>query len=566
MQTFLFSPILEEPASIPVDVAHGITEVFKTSPPMNEGMLSLFNIMKKVFPCDHILVTYATEYREEEQYFLFPMPPGMKLVPFNTFPEQLAVLRNNPSKVIRLGDHSDHGVTLGLIGRLFPGAKFSALIMRAILSHSLICSVSMVQLGKGEGWTDRHVAMAFSIFDDLFEYCRKQARPGRKRKGTQDRRWLPLTELPGMRQVNQMLWYVARQDCPILLLGESGTGKEVVAETLYRASARVDAPFVKVNCGGLPDSLIDSELFGHEKGAFTGAVQTRKGFFERADRGMLLLDEIGELPLLAQTRLLRVLQEGVLERVGGSAEQRIDIRIIAATHRDLSRMVQEGRFRADLYFRLNVFPIIIPPLRERPEDIPVLVRFLIEQKCRRYWVRELPEPSERNIRELMAYPWPGNIRELNNAVERAVILWVGNMSKPLAIRTSEHFMPALPIPVPHSTAPHSPAMPEPCPNGKLETLDEAVARHIRRALEHTHGKISGPGGAAELLDLHPNTLRAKMHKLGILACPPSPLAEEGHPLRSHRLTRRQNAQHTTNRTSHGSPKSLTVRPEQAKLR
>ncbi len=509
MQTFLFSPTLED-TSYPEDTGRGIAQILAENPPLGEGMMRLHHALNTIFTFDHILLTYATEYREEEQYFLFPDVSGTEKIPLNSFREQLLVLRNGPKKVIRIGNQDDHGVTLGLISRIFPGSRFSVMIMRAILSRQLICSLSFIRIRKRGTFEHQHVTLAFSLFDMLMDYCRRQVRPSRRREAPEeDSRFLSVTELPGMKQVTDMIWQVARQQCPVLLLGESGTGKEVVAETLYRASARVDAPFIKVNCGGIPDSLIDSELFGHEKGSFTGAIHTRKGVFERAHRGMLLLDEIGELPPAGQTRLLRILQDGVLERIGGSEEQQIDIRIIAATHRDLSRMVQEGRFRADLYFRLDVFPIVIPPLRERPEDIPLLIHFLTAQKCRQYWVRQIPSPSAQNMRELLSYPWPGNIRELNNAVERAVILWIGDMRRPFTISASDRFSPAQAVP-PAAGYPESP------PAEKPEPLNMAVIRHIQKALVWSNGKISGAGGAAEILELHPNTLRAKMRKLGLL--------------------------------------------------
>ncbi|HJD97065.1 sigma-54-dependent Fis family transcriptional regulator [Mailhella massiliensis] len=512
MQTFLFPPT--QPEASWSSIGESIGRIVEENPPLAEGMMRIHRILQEVFLFDYALLTYATEYREEEQYFLFPEVPGTEKIPLNSYREQLLVLRNGPKKVIRLGNQDDHGVTLGLISRIFPGSRFSVLVMRAILSQRLICSLSFIRLKKKSGFEHRHISLAFFLFDTLMSYYRRQARPARKRRvSLEDSRYLSVTELPGMKHVTDMIWQVARQQCPVLLLGESGTGKEVVAETLYRASARVDAPFLKINCGGIPDSLIDSELFGHEKGSFTGAVHTRKGVFERAHRGMLLLDEIGELPPAGQTRLLRILQDGVLERIGGSEEQQIDIRIIAATHRDLGRMVQEGRFRADLYFRLDVFPIVIPPLRERPEDIPFLVHFLTAQKCRQYWVQQIPSPSVQNMRELLAYSWPGNIRELNNAVERAVILWIADMRRPFSISVSDRFTPAqtaLPAVLPRSA---SDKLQE---GEKPESLDMAIIRHIQKALAYSKGKISGVGGAAEILGLHPNTLRAKMRKLGIL--------------------------------------------------
>ncbi len=510
MLTFLFPP--DEPdASFP-SLFTEMKQFFQKDMSLPEGMAELHRILKKYFPVEYILVTAATEHQGEERMFLFPEITGMRKVALNSTPEQLLALSHGPERVVRLGDQDDHGITLGVIHRLFPERRFSALIIRAVMARRLIVSLSLIVLEhRGENvFHAGHVNAAFALLDDLMRYFGRHVSleaAGKKREDPG--RYLPLVQLPGMHQVCEMIWQVSRQDCPVLLLGETGTGKEAVAETLYRSSGRLDAPFIKMNCGSLPESLMESELFGHEKGAFTGAVASRKGFFERAHRGMLLLDEVGELSLPAQTRLLRVLQEGVLERVGGDEERRIDVRIIAATHRNLDKMVQSGSFRSDLYFRLSVFPIAIPPLRRRPEDIPVLIRFFIARKCSEYCVQNLPEPSPENMRELLAYPWPGNLRELSNAVERAVILWMGDMRRPLVISPTARFMPQEQASAPVAVSWGAPSVSE-----RFETLNEAVTRHILRALERSGGKISGRGGAAELLDVHPNTLRARMQKLG----------------------------------------------------
>lgn len=512
MLTFLFPPG-DSSSSANQELMDEMARFFLMDRALPGGMEELYRILKKYFPLDCILVTVATEHPGEERVLVFPELSGARKVALNSTPEQLLALGHGPERVVRLGNQDDHGITLGVIHRLFPDRKFSVLIIRSVVSRRLIFSLSLIDLdhrGNGE-FKSRHVDAAFAMLDELMRYFERHISldsAGRQQEKTG--RFLPLVQLPGMRQVCDMIWQVSRQDCPVLLLGETGTGKESVAETLYRSSGRVDAPFIKMNCGSLPESLMESELFGHEKGAFTGAVASRKGFFERAHRGMLLLDEVGELSLPAQTRLLRVLQEGVLERVGGDEERRIDVRIIAATHRNLDKMVQNGSFRSDLYFRLNVFPIAIPPLRRRPEDIPVLIRFFIARKCAEYCVQNLPEPSPENMRELLAYSWPGNLRELSNAVERAVILWMGDMRRPLVISTSAQFMP-------QDTRTEErresfSAVPD---SEHFETLNEAMTRHILRALEICRGKISGRGGAAELLDMHPNTLRARMLKLGI---------------------------------------------------
>lgn len=509
MLTFLFPP--DDKDTSFQSFLSEIEAFFRKDKALPEGMEELYRILKRHFPLEYIMATVATDRQGAERMFMFPEIAGMRKVALNSTPEQLLALGHGPERVVRLGNQDDHGITLGVIHRLFPERRFTALIIRSVVARRFIFSLSLINPEhRGAGvFQTGHVNAAFAMLDGLMRYFERHVTLDASGTGQEMMgRFLPLVQLPGMHQVCEMIWQVSRQDCPVLLLGETGTGKEAVAETLYRSSGRVDAPFIKMNCGSLPESLMESELFGHEKGAFTGAVASRKGFFERAHRGMLLLDEVGELSLPAQTRLLRVLQEGVLERVGGDEERRIAVRIIAATHRNLDRMVQSGGFRSDLYFRLSVFSIAIPPLRRRPEDIPVLIRFFIARKCSEYCVQNLPEPSPENMKELLSYPWPGNLRELSNAVERAVILWMGDMRRPLVISPTARFMPQEQEPASAGIA-AAPAQ------GRFETLNEVISRHILRALERSGGKISGKGGAAELLDMHPNTLRARMQKLGI---------------------------------------------------
>jgi transcriptional regulator with GAF, ATPase, and Fis domain len=288
----------------------------------------------------------------------------------------------------------------------------------------------------------------------------------------------------------------------VFLLGEPGTGKEIMANAIHYSSPRKDGPFIKVNCGAIPESLIDSELFGHEKGAFTGAIGQKRGRFERADKGTIFLDEIGELPPQAQVRLLRVLQTKEIERLGGTSSIRVDIRVISATNRNLQEMVASGRFREDLWFRLNVFPIMIPPLRQRREDIPALVHHFIDRKSKELKLAERPVLAPGAIERLMAYDWPGNVRELENLIERALIQSRGGM---LSFET----LSAPQVPVRREVAP------EVWSDLALLSLDKINAQHIREALEMAGGKINGPGGAAQILGLHPNTLRGRMNKLGI---------------------------------------------------
>jgi transcriptional regulator with GAF, ATPase, and Fis domain len=312
----------------------------------------------------------------------------------------------------------------------------------------------------------------------------------------------------GLRPVMEQIELVARSDAPVLVLGETGSGKEVVARAIHTRSRRGSKPFLRVNCGALPPELVDSELFGHEKGSFTGAVNIHKGWFERADGGTLFLDECGELPLAAQVRLLRILQDGTYERVGGERQLSVDVRIVAATHRDLHTLVSSGRFREDLWYRIAVFPIRLPPLRDRKEDIPSLAaHFALRAAKRLGTVPLVPSPEDLNL--LIAYPWPGNVRELAAVIERAAILGDGKrleVAQALGVTA-----PRAPVP----SVPPSTMAPRPEPAAELPTLDHAMLRHIEAALIRTRGRIEGPYGAAALLQINPHTLRARMRKLGL---------------------------------------------------
>jgi len=323
----------------------------------------------------------------------------------------------------------------------------------------------------------------------------------------------------GLREVTQRIAQVADTDVPVLVLGETGTGKEVVARSLHARSQRSKGPIVCVNCGAIPPGLVDSELFGHERGSFTGASGTRKGWFERADGGTLFLDEIGELPLDAQVRLLRVLQERMFERVGGTRSIHVDVRVVAATHRNLEDMVTAGTFREDLWYRLSVFPVFLPPLRERPNDIPALAAHFAWRAGKRLGGTPLV-PTDADVELLIGYDWPGNVRELATVIERAAILGGGkklNMAAALGVRTTS---PRPSSPPPAATAAavvpaQASNLTVSAANATFDTLDEAMARHIERALERTGGRIEGKGGAADLLDINPHTLRSRMKKLGV---------------------------------------------------
>jgi transcriptional regulator with GAF, ATPase, and Fis domain len=304
----------------------------------------------------------------------------------------------------------------------------------------------------------------------------------------------------GLKQVMEMVRQVAPLTSPVLLLGDTGTGKEVIATAIHNLSLRRNGPFIKVNCGAIPESLMDSELFGHEKGAFTGALFQKRGRFERAHGGTIFLDEIGELTPGAQIRMLRVIQEKEIERVGGTETHQVDIRVIAATHRNLEVMLTEGKFREDLYFRLKVFPVLIPPLRKRRADIPALVQHFMMKKARELGLVEIPTLAVGVIDKLMNYSWPGNVRELQNAVERALILSKG--------------VPLVFDDIGDTVLNTSTTMP-PVNNIEMSALDHVVSNHIRRTLDATGGQVDGKEGAAKLLKMNSSTLRSKMRKLGI---------------------------------------------------
>jgi len=299
---------------------------------------------------------------------------------------------------------------------------------------------------------------------------------------------------PALRGVLQQIQTAAPTDSSILIQGETGTGKELVARAIHRLSSRANATFVKLNCAAIPAGLIESELLGHEKGAFTGAVGQRIGRFELANNGTLFLDEIGELPLEMQPKLLRVLQDGQFERLGGTRTIHSDFRLVAASNRDLRAMVAEQQFRADLFYRVNVFPITLPALRERREDIPTLVRYFVQEFSTR--MRKNIESIPAEVMEtLVHYSWPGNIRELRNIIERSVILTSG---KRLAIPKDDLRESRLPAPAP------------------VVTMEDAERRHILDALDASNWVVGGPSGAAAMLGMKRSTLQSRMQKLGIM--------------------------------------------------
>jgi len=299
---------------------------------------------------------------------------------------------------------------------------------------------------------------------------------------------------PALKRALREVEVVAPTDSGVLILGETGTGKELIAQAIHDLSARRDRPFVKLNCAAIPSGLLESELFGHERGAFTGAIMRKAGRFEVADKGTLFLDEVGDIPLDLQPKLLRVLQERQFERLGSTRTQQVDVRVVAATHRDLKHMVEEGKFRSDLYYRLHVFPLLLPPLRGRRDDIPLLVGHFVDEYCRRMNRRIETIPPE-TIEALQNYSWPGNVRELQNFIERAVILSLG----------SDLCAPVGDLKEPAVRAGTS----------EIRPLEEMEREYVLRAVRASNWVIGGPDGAAARLGVKRTTLAYRIRKLNI---------------------------------------------------
>ena len=428
--------------------------------------------------------------------------------------QQVEDQRSLRTKLVRrLGDDA----VAGPVARQLGAADLSGLILDLALEGAFVGTVS-VFCDPDIKFNQHHVNL-FSLLNEPFAIARANSLRYRELQALRDmladdNRYLQneLRQISGdevvgaefgLKAVMEMVRQVAPLNSPVLLMGETGVGKEVIANAIHNLSLRSNGPFIRVNCGAIPETLMDSELFGHEKGAFTGAVARKRGRFERADRGTIFLDEIGELPQEAQVRLLRVLQEKEIERVGGVETLHVDIRIIAATHRNLEHMLARGQFREDLFYRLRVFPIAIPPLRRRPEDIPVLLQHFIQKKANDMKRVSIPRVAPDALDRLLAYRWPGNARELENAVERELIVSRGETL------LFQDLIAAHDAPVPVQSPETNLSPPAP------PTLDQIMADHIVSVLKQCNGRVEGKTGAARLLGIHPSTLRKRMKKLSI---------------------------------------------------
>ncbi len=489
---------------------------------IEEGLRSCVEYMAKHLPVD---VMYLQKYESELNAMRIVararenMSEQMDLlVPFNSDSTNALLELANVWRagelpaVIRINKPLEEPVTIHM-QRSLGEPPSSALSMPLILENKIIGT--LVVLAEGNDRYSEYHSNLYSLLKEPFFVAMSNTLKHRevlklKDLLADDNRYLhgELRRISGdeiiganfgLKEVMEKAGHVASLDSPVLLLGETGAGKDVIANAIHYSSPRKNGPFVSVNCGAIPDTLIDSELFGHEKGAFTGALAQKRGRFERADKGTIFLDEIGELPLPAQVRLLKVIQSKEIERVGGVKTIPLDIRIIAATNRDLEKMVQSGEFREDLWFRLNVFPISIPPLRERKHDIAALLQHLIILKTRELKLPQIPAVVPDSMKILMNYGWPGNVRELGNLVERSMIL---NPAGPLDFS----------LLIPSGKVPDEIPLPG---ASSSRNLDNLISDHIQNVVLETNGKIHGPGGAAEILGVNPSSLRNKMNKYGI---------------------------------------------------
>jgi transcriptional regulator with GAF, ATPase, and Fis domain len=482
------------------------------------GEISLYRCLKyisKHIPADMIYLTLF-DPKTDTLHFVAraDSSKGEKLNRSIKMPEKAKGIANAPHDII-IRNSPCREIIDRIKAKEIGRKDFSCLVLPLEIEGQNLGAADLVAAGN-DRFTEKHAAL-FSILREPLSFAmsnvvRNERLSEQKEQLADDYRYLHqelrhttgdkiIGSDKGLKDVMLLVSQAAPLNTTVLLQGETGVGKDVIANAIHIASPRKDGPFIRVNCGAIPETLVDSELFGHEKGAFTGAISEKRGRFERAYKGTIFLDEIGELLPNIQIRLLRVLQNREIERVGGKKTINVDIRVICATHQDLKEQVSRGRFREDLWYRINAFPIQLPPLRHRKEDIPDLAIYLTDRKSKEMGIYTPPELHPDAIDQLMAYDWPGNIRELENVIERTLI---NNRTGPLSFN---HLLQ------PHETVPRAGHA------NQVKTfgaLDDFLRKHISDVITMTKGRVEGPNGAAEILKINPSTLRKKMKKLGIM--------------------------------------------------
>lgn len=511
---------LEGPGQAPRELYESVSEVCSLASPLQALRRLVRLLQQQGLPVSGIFVnTFFSETRSIRFFARADATESLRLDIKVKIPEGLVgeLSYEHRPETLLVRSLSEDPVTAWATRNVIAGIG-SYVMQRLELDGQHVGVICFYSL-REKAWLESQAALIASLAQPLSTWVARAwaAHIGREnealRRQLRQEKSEPLERFlaasPGLYQVAQKMRRIADTDVTVLIEGESGTGKEVTARTLVQMSSRRNAPFIAINCGAIPASLIESELFGYEKGAFTDAKNRHAGYFEQAEGGTLFLDEIEELSALAQVKLLRVLQERTITRVGGESSIPVDVRIIAATNRSLEEMVEKGLFRTDLYYRLHVFPIKLPPLRDRPGDIGLLARLFLKRIAAKYHLSEIPRLTAQALEEAARYRWPGNVRELENSTERAA-LEEGPVIRHLVQRPGPRPAPAaLAKPLPQRAEPAAPDLAA----YDWEGLQKA---YFAALLKSCYGKISGPGGAAERAGMHPNTLRSRLSKLGLL--------------------------------------------------
>lgn len=489
---------------------------------INDVLLECLLFFRPYFPIDLISMSLVDMDTHEAVPVATSIRKGRALKPVTqAYPlsqSDIGLIQNNTQEPVTIINDMAHDPPSKKAADIIGSDTLSMMVMTLEARKNTVGFVNIVACGINQ-YTPEHTFL-LSLVKDPFTVALSNTLQHRELKRIKDKlvddnlylsseiRQMASHQVvgrdSGLKEVMDMVDKVTELSNHILLLGETGVGKEVIANAIHYSSPRSQGPFIKVNCGAIPASLIDSELFGYEKGAFTGATNQRRGRFERGDGGTIFLDEIGELSLEAQVKLLRVIQNKEIERIGGSGAISLDIRIIAATHRNLEDLVRTGKFREDLWYRLNVFPITIPPLRHRTKDIRALVEHFIEKKSKEMNLNDVYTISVRALDIMQNYPWPGNVRELENIVERALIHRTFSIIEDWLYGNGDQCHPMKEAPTTSVNL-----------NPQQLDLNDMVRKHIEYVLKLKSGKIYGKNGAAEALGVNPSTLRNRMEKLGI---------------------------------------------------